>query len=165
MDRRIISFALAAGVILLDRLTKIWIQTSLPLGETIPVIPDFFDIVHVENRGMAFGLFSGGDGAWRPVLLVGLASVVLLFVAGMIWRLPEELRKGQRFAYLSLGLILGGAAGNLYDRAVARSVTDFLDVYVGPYHWPAFNVADSAITVGAILLGIDLFWPKKENSR
>ena len=161
MDCRITSFALAGAVVLLDRLTKIWIQTSVSLGDQIPVIQDFFDIIHTENRGMAFGLFSGSTSPWRPVLLVGVAFVVLLFVTGMIWKLPRELSQGQRFTYVALGLILGGAIGNLYDRAIVGSVTDFLDVYVGQYHWPAFNVADSGITIGAILLGIDLLWPKR----
>lgn len=156
MDRRWLSFALAGGVVLIDRLTKTWLEASVAYGDTHSVIPGFFDIIHTRNRGMAFGLFADGGGVWRTVLLVGVAVAVLVLVAGFLWRLPRELPAGQRSTRVALALILGGALGNVYDRIVQGSVTDFLDFYIGGYHWPAFNAADSAITIGAALLALDM---------
>jgi signal peptidase II len=130
------------------------------------VIPGFFDIVHTENRGMAFGLFSRGESTIRSVLLVGVALVVLVVVVVMLWRLPAQAGGSPRLTSTALALVLGGAIGNLYDRAFRGSVTDFLDVYIGDWHWPAFNVADSAISVGAVLLVLTLLAEKdraKEN--
>lgn len=165
MEPRRLSLSLAGGVILVDRVTKFWIECSVRFSENVTVIPGFFDIVHTRNRGMAFGLFSSSASPWRTVLLVGVAAIVLLFVAGLIWRLPRQLAPGHRFTPAALGLILGGAVGNLYDRLVRGSVTDFLDFYVGAWHWPAFNAADSAITIGAALLALDLLRPHRAPSR
>ncbi|MCP5119587.1 MAG: signal peptidase II [bacterium] len=157
MDPRYRAFALAAVIVLLDRVTKLWIQAKVDLHNSYKVIPGFFDIVHTENKGMAFGLFNEGESTLRTVLLVGVAAVVLVFVIVSLWRQPKELPADQRFTRLALTLILGGAIGNLWDRLFRGSVTDFLDVYISGYHWPAFNVSDSAITVGALLLAFDLF--------
>ena len=156
MDRRVFSYGLAGLVIVLDRVTKLWIERSVGLWDRHTVIPGFFDIVHTQNRGMAFGLFADGDSRLRSVLLIGVALVVLVIVASLIWRMPREFVPDGRTARLSLGLVLGGAVGNLWDRIFRGSVTDFLDFHAGGYHWPAFNVADSAITVGAALLAFGL---------
>ena len=163
MDPRYRAFALSTAIVVLDRITKLWIQAEIGVYDTIKVIPGFFDIVHTENKGMAFGLFSDGESSVRTVLLVGVAAVVLVFVGVTLWRQPRELPANQRFTRLALALILGGAFGNLYDRLFRGSVTDFLDVYIGSYHWPAFNVADSAITIGALLLAFDLFRSGKKS--
>lgn len=163
MDARYRAFALSAVIVVLDRVTKLWIQATVDLYDAINVIPGFFDIVHTENKGMAFGLFSDGESTFRTVLLVGVASVVLVFVGVTLWRQPRELPASQRFSRFALALIFGGAVGNLYDRLFRGSVTDFLDVYIGSHHWPAFNVADSAITVGALLLALDLLRSGKKS--
>jgi len=156
MDRRVLSFGLAAVIVVLDRLTKWWVESYLDLWDSINVIPGFFNLVHIQNRGMVFGLMSDSPGPWRTVLLIGVAGVVLVLVAIMIWTMPKHLARHQRLTPLCLGLILGGAIGNLYDRIIRRSVTDFLDFYIGDYHWYVFNIADSAITVGAILMALEL---------
>jgi len=156
MRHRAWLFALVAGIVVLDRVTKLWIQASVSLHEVHTVIPGFFDIVHAENRGMAFGLFNDGESSLRRLLLVAVALVVLVVVARILWRMPADDAAGHRFTGLSLALLLGGAVGNFYDRLFHGSVTDFLDFYVGGYHWPSFNVADSAITVGAVLLALSL---------
>jgi len=165
MGLRLLAYGLAGAVVVLDRLTKIWIRHNVTPWDRIPVIPGLFDIVHTENRGMAFGLMNESASSWRTLLLVGVAGAVLVAVAVLIWRLPGQLSAHQRFSSAALGLILGGAIGNVYDRVVQGGVTDFLDLYVGRYHWPAFNVADSAITVGAVLVALDLLWSpaEKEN--
>lgn len=147
---------LAAGVAALDRMTKAWIEGSVSLYDVHAVIPGLFNIVHTQNRGMAFGLLSDSTSAWRTVLLVGVAIAVLLVVGVSLWKLPARLPAGQKYARLALALILGGAIGNLHDRILSGSVTDFLEFYISDYHWPAFNVADSAITIGAALLALDL---------
>ena len=165
MDLRLLAYGLTGVVVLLDRLTKIWIQHNVALWDRILVIPGLFDIIHTENSGMAFGLMNEGASSWRTILLVGVAGVVLVAVAVLIWRLPGRMPAHQRFTPAALGLILGGAIGNVYDRAVQGSVTDFLDVYIGRHHWPAFNVADSAITIGAALVALELILSPAERKK
>ncbi len=156
MHPRIVSFALAAVIVSLDRITKMWVEKSVELHATIPVLPGFFNLVHTQNRGMAFGLFNDAPSPMRTFVLIGVSMIVLGFVVALIWRQPRSLPPSQHRTPWALGLILGGAVGNLYDRIAQGSVTDFLEFYAGQFYWPAFNVADSAITVGAVLLAMDL---------
>jgi len=147
MTRRWSGPALVAAVFALDRVTKVWIERTLELWSTRPVVPGFFDLVHSQNRGMAFGLLNDGATDVTRWLLIAVSLGVLAFLVystARAWRDPKSALPIPMF------LILGGALGNLYDRAVQGYVTDFADFYVGTWHWPAFNVADSAITVGAI---------------
>lgn len=152
-------FAVMEGVALLDRATKHLIETRMDAWDVHRVIPGFFQIVHTRNEGIAFGLFSetGSNN-----LLIAFSVVVLALVGWMLWtacRAPSPEHWTMRAA---LGLVLGGAMGNLYDRVVFGSVTDFLDFYLGHSHFPIFNVADSAITVGAALLLINLWWVRRQ---
>lgn len=152
-------FAVMEGVALLDRATKHLIETRMDAWDVHRVIPGFFQIVHTRNEGIAFGLFSetGSNN-----LLIAFSVVVLALVGWMLWtacRTPSPEHWTMRAA---LGLVLGGAMGNLYDRVVFGSVTDFLDFYLGHSHFPIFNVADSAITVGAALLLINLWWVRRQ---
>ncbi|MCL4794167.1 MAG: signal peptidase II [Bryobacteraceae bacterium] len=145
-------FLLALAVALADRLTKVLVETRVQPWEMVPVIPGFFQIVFLRNTGIAFGFLQSSDGQ-TSILLVLFSLGVLAFIGFMLWQSPREhwtLRYG-------LGCVLGGAAGNLYDRIVFRGVTDFLDFYWGRYHFPAFNVADAAITCGAGLLLLNLW--------
>jgi signal peptidase II len=159
--RRLIPFLIAAALVALDRLTKEIIQAHLTLYQSITVIPGLFNIVHVENPGIAFGMLSEATGVWRSVLLIGFSAVVLLAISVMLLR-PAS----QRDAVLrtALAFILGGAFGNLYDRIVSGTVTDFIEVHSGPHYFPAFNVADSAVTVGACLLLLDMWRAKDRNT-
>ena len=143
MKQRAFPLIRAAAIVALDRATKLWIESSLAIFDTFTVIPGFFNIIHSRNTGMAFSLLEG-----RRVLLVSVSVLIMCFLVYLLWT-----SSGNRAA---LGLVIGGAAGNLYDRALRGFVTDFLDVYVGANHWPTFNVADSAITIGAILLIIGM---------
>ena len=156
-----LAYTLSAVIFCLDRLTKWLIETRLAVWDTVPVIPGFFDIVHARNRGAAFSLFSESNSAWRAFLLIGVSSLALILV-GVMLRKPGKL---DRATALGLSLILGGALGNVFDRIVYGAVTDFLDFYVGSLHWPAFNVADSAIVVGSGLLLLDMVRPKREPAR
>ena len=141
-------------VIFADRLSKTAIHRSMSVFDSVPLIPGWLRIVHTENPGAAFGFMAEGNPILRTAVLVGVSAVVLLFVASALWgRQSTFTAAGSR---LALALILGGAAGNLYDRIAHGTVTDFIEVYHGTWSFPAFNVADSAITVGAVLLLVGL---------
>lgn len=153
LSRRRVYFAITLVVILLDQLTKYLVVSHLPLHTGFNVIPGFFDILHVQNTGAAFSLFANLPEAWRAFFLTGVAFVVFLFV------LTYALKARVSDARLQTGLALiqGGALGNLIDRVRQGAVTDFLEVYVGTHHWPTFNVADSGITVGVLILAWDIW--------
>ena len=159
MDVRLKAFGVAAGVVLLDRLTKWIVEANVSFRDTLQVIPGFFDIVHAENRGVAFSILDDSTSAWRTVFLVGFSLVAIVLVGGFILRRAARM---DRYSLAGFALILGGAAGNLFDRIVAGRVTDFLDFYIGGYHWPAFNVADSAIVIGSALLLVEAFRTKRQ---
>jgi signal peptidase II len=116
-----------------------------------PVIPGVFNIVHIENPGAAFGMLSESPGRWRGIFLVGVSVAVMIAIGVMLWRPQHVLQR------TGLALVFGGALGNLWDRLFTGTVTDFLQVFIGSYEFPAFNAADSAITIGAGLLLIDLW--------
>ncbi|MBZ5581098.1 MAG: signal peptidase II [Acidobacteriia bacterium] len=152
---------MAAAVFALDRLTKWLIETYVSALDTYRVIPGFFDIVHTQNRGVAFGLFNDSTSEWRTVVLIVISATALALVGALLWNSSRM----DRLTVIGLGLILGGAAGNVFDRVAWGRVTDFLEFYIGQYHWPTFNVADSAIVVGSGLLLLDLLKPKREAAR
>jgi len=157
-DLRVKAYLTAAAVLGLDRLSKWIVERTVSPLDTVPVIPGLFNIVRSENRGMAFGILNDSTSAWRTGLLVLLSAAAVVFVSVMLWK-PRQL---ERASFWGLTLILGGAAGNVIDRALWGRVTDFLDFYLGEYHWHTFNVADSAIVIGSGLLMLDLLWPKKQ---
>jgi len=144
--------AIAAGVVVLDQLTKAVALSQLVPGLPIDIIDGLLALTLVMNPGLAFGLLGGLPTAWRWVV-AGLSVVALLILARIALRLPPT---GGRVAHLAVGFIFGGAVGNLIDRARFGAVVDFVDFYVRGYHWPAFNVADSAITIGVALLALRL---------
>lgn len=151
---RLVPFAIAVGIFILDRLTKDAIKSHVTGWETVRIIPGFFNIVHAENPGVAFGFLAESASAWRNVFLIGLSVTVLVFISALLWK-----GRGVENWLLRVGLalVLGGALGNLYDRVVHGTVTDFVEVYAGQHYFPAFNVADSAISVGACLLLLDMW--------
>ena len=132
--------------VVLDQMTKELVLQHLQLGASVPVIKGFFNLVHVHNRGSAFGMFSGLSLDFVRVFFIITSSIVLAVLGYLWWRLPEN----QTLATLGYSLIMAGALGNLVDRVFRMGeVVDFLDFYWGRYHWPAFNVADTMICVGA----------------
>jgi signal peptidase II len=150
--RRIPEIWIAAAIVVLDQATKALVRSRLPLHESVTVIPGFFDFTHVRNTGAAFGMLNNIDFAYKPAVMVIVALVALGAVAGYALTLPAT----QRMARYGLALILGGAIGNLIDRATMGYVVDFVDVYWRGVHFWAFNVADSAITVGVALMLLDV---------
>ena len=143
--------ALIAGcVIILDQVTKLIIIKTLPLYDEVAVIPGVFNIVHILNPGGAFGLLAGVDSSLRHLFF----TVVSVLALGLVFYFYKSTPATYRFLSAAFALIFGGAIGNLIDRFRFGQVVDFLDFYVNTWHWPAFNVADSAITVG---IGIFVF--------
>ncbi|MBI5286631.1 MAG: signal peptidase II [Deltaproteobacteria bacterium] len=140
----------SAVVILLDQLTKAIISNTLALHQSIEVIPGFFNITHIRNPGVAFGLLKGSGRLRLAVLLI--VSSVALAVVVYLYRKAED-----KVLAFALSLVAGGAVGNLIDRMRFGEVVDFLDLHLGSYHWPAFNIADSAITIGVILTLLSLY--------
>lgn len=151
----------ALAIILLDQISKFAIAGAIHIHGTIPVISGFFNLVHIRNRGMAFGLMNRPGSNFSLYLLVGatIGAIVLL----LIWfsRLKDE----DRSIIPGFSLILGGAVGNLIDRLRLHEVIDFLDLYIGQYHWPAFNVADSAITIGTFWVAANLIFGSQKNGQ
>ena len=152
-----ISYVLIAVLVVAgDQITKHIVKTSIPQGTVIPVISGFFNIIHTENSGIAFSLFAGASSTWKLVLLIGV-SVALLATVVIVALKSREI---QWPTGVGLGLVVGGASSNLLDRIRFGQVVDFLDVYYRSYHWPTFNLADSAIVVGAGLLILELLLSK-----
>jgi signal peptidase II len=149
---RIHYLILSAAVIILDIWTKWWVVKRIDLHEAIPVIPNFFQLVHVRNTGAAFGI--GANAASKLVPLLLNVGAIAVFAVVVVYALRSAVT--DRVLQTGLHLILGGAIGNLLDRFRFGYVVDFLDVYIGSHHWPAFNVADSAICIGIGLLFLDM---------
>lgn len=156
-DARKPRFALLSlAVVVLDQWTKWLVEVHLPEGAAHPVVGGFLNLVHVRNTGVAFGLFSSDTGSTSWLLTV-LGFAALAAVAVYFWLTPSH----DRLLLTALALVAGGAVGNLADRIAAGAVTDFVDVFLGTYHWPAFNVADSAISVGIALLVLETLLPRR----
>jgi signal peptidase II len=147
-----LALVLATAVFVADQLTKMWALQRLDATQPVVVIPDFFHLVLVMNPGVAFGIFAGVPPRWRWI--VSLFSLTALALLGSL--AVRILPRGSLLARVAIGLVFGGAAGNLLDRWRHGAVVDFIDVFWRTYHWPAFNVADSAITVGVCLLAAEL---------
>jgi signal peptidase II len=143
-------------VLVIDQLTKYVIEKRVRLYEIITVIPGFFNITHVRNKGAAFSLFSGAPGAFRSVFFTSVSLVAIAVIAMFIKKTRE------RLLIVSFSLIAGGALGNLIDRVRYGEVVDFIQWYVKSWYWPSFNVADSAISIGVTLLAIDMLFQKSQ---
>jgi signal peptidase II len=153
---RKVHLLIAFFVVVLDRLAKLGVERNIPLHDGIQIIPGFFRLTHLENRGAAFGLFADSPSPWKVATLVLFSVVALIVVSTLLWKNSHTMST----TGVGLALILGGAIGNLWDRLTAGHVTDFLLFYVGRHQWPAFNVADSAIVVGACLLVYEIVFTK-----
>lgn len=152
LQTRAIDFAIAGAIVLVDQITKAVVRARLPLHDSVQIIPGFVDFTHVLNTGAAFGILNAAEFPFKGTLIALIATAALvgvgLYAAGLAHH--------QRIARVGLALILGGAMGNLIDRVLAGHVVDFVDVYWRDYHFWAFNVADSAITVGVGVMIVDM---------
>lgn len=156
-NRYAILAAVTIVVLVIDQATKLYIDRTMQIYQSIPVINGLFSITYMRNKGAAFSFLSGFDYRIPFFILISLVAVVAILVA------YRKLRDDQRFAALSLSLILSGAVGNLIDRVRLGEVIDFLDVFWKSHHWPAFNVADSAICVGVALLALDMLMEERRH--
>jgi len=149
LSRRYLLLSVVAGlVVVFDQVAKYYVDAKMPLYSSIPVIDGLFNITYVRNPGAAFGFLATAPPAFRAVFFIAVTVAAMLLIVYYVRRYGNE----ERAFMLPLSLVMGGAAGNLIDRVRFGDVIDFLDVYIGTHHWPAFNVADSAISVGALLL-------------
>jgi signal peptidase II len=157
---RSIHLLIALLVIVLDRWTKHLAATRIRMYQHVTIIPGFFRLTHTENTGAAFSLFADSPSHWKTTLLIAFSAVAMFVVAGLLWKQSRVTTNG-----VALSLILGGAAGNLWDRLLHGRVVDFLLFYVKQYQWPVFNLADSSIVLGAVLLVIEILFVHTKNNQ
>jgi len=156
---RVFYLLIVLVVIVLDRWTKRLVARRISLYTHIQIIPGFFRLTHTENTGAAFSMFADSPAPWKTALLIGFAVVALVVVSVLLWKNhPSHAVSG-----VGLALIMGGALGNLWDRLASGRVVDFLLFYVRHYQWPVFNLADSAIVVGAGLLIVEIVFAKSHS--
>ena len=150
--------SIAGAVLLLDQATKFLVMRHIRMFEVITVIPGFFNLTYVRNRGAAFGMLAGVAAAWRSAFFIVVTVIAVAAIVLLIRKTSE------RLLIAAFSLIAGGALGNLIDRVRWGEVVDFIDWYVRSYHWPTFNIADSAISVGVGLLVIDMLFSKPQKA-
>ncbi len=149
---------IAVLVVSIDRITKAAVAQRIGLHDSIDVVPGLFRLTHVQNQGAAFGLFADSPSEWKVAMLIMFSVAALAVVSALLWKNGNAMNT----TAIALSLVFGGALGNLWDRVAAGRVIDFLDFYLGSHHWPAFNVADSAIVIGALLLLSEIFLSPQE---
>ncbi len=148
---------LGVTILILDQITKLWIESNFALGETRTVIPGLFNLVFVLNKGAAFGFLADLEGNLRTYFFIGATALAVVLIIYLL----RTVHRRDYYLFSALGLILGGALGNMIDRIRLGMVIDFLDFHLGSHHWPAFNIADVAISVGAILLIVSFYKKKR----
>ncbi len=148
--------------IFLDYITKIWAVNNLKGKPPITIIDGFFNFIYAENRGAAWGMF----GSWSPSIRVPFFIAITVVAMGVLSFVYKKLKEEQIFLQIAFSLIAGGAIGNFIDRVFIRHVVDFIDWHIGKHHWPTFNIADVAISIGMVLILLDMFldWKKKQKT-
>ena len=159
LSNRYLHLFLASNIlIILDQYTKMLVDKHIPKHHFIMVIDNFFAITHIRNPGVAFGLFADGPSEYKTYLFIGFSVIAIAAILVFFHQAPRE----NKMVRIALILIFSGAIGNLIDRILYQEVIDFLDFFYGSYHWPAFNVADSCITIGVLLMFVDLIQAGKK---
>lgn len=157
MNKYFLAGSISLVTLVLDQLTKIAVREKMVLWTSEVIIPGFFNLVHVVNKGAAFGFLNRADITWQRNFFIIVTMIAMLTIGVLL----KSVEKRDTFQIAGLGFILGGAVGNLIDRILYHQVTDFLDVYYGTHHWPAFNVADIAICIGAFAMIISFYRNKQ----
>jgi signal peptidase II len=157
---RVVHLMLALIVVILDRWSKRMVAARIGMYQHIQIIPGFFRLTHTENTGAAFSLFADSNAHWKSALLIGFSVAAMVIVLVLLWKQRQALT----VTGIALSLILGGAAGNLWDRILNGRVIDFLLLYFRHYQWPVFNLADSSIVIGASLLVLEILFSKHQSS-
>jgi signal peptidase II len=151
-------FFVANALIILDQYSKVMVVNHIHLYDSITIIDNFFSLTHIRNPGVAFGLFASLKLEYKALIFVGISTVAIIAILVIFHQTPVEKTR----VHYGLILIFSGAVGNLIDRIHYKEVVDFLDFYVGKYHWPAFNVADACITIGVGVMIFDLFYQQQD---
>jgi signal peptidase II len=157
MIGRRVYLLVTAGIVVADQITKRLVAKTIELHDSHEIIPGLASLTHVRNRGAAFGFLSNAELHYQSLLFSLLSLVALLAIAAYAYKLPAS----QKWTQVALALIMGGAVGNLVDRMFHGFVIDFVDVYWRAHHWPAFNVADSCISIGVVMLVLELLRPSE----
>jgi signal peptidase II len=157
---RVANFLPALLALALDRWSKRMVAAHIRFYAHVQIIRGCFQLTHTENTGAAFSLFADSNSHWRSALLIGFSATAMVVVFMLLWKQRQALT----ITGIALSLILGGAAGNLWDRVARGRVIDFLLVYYKHYQWPVFNLADSAIVVGACLLVVEILFSRQDSS-
>ena len=147
-------------MIVIDQYTKFMVTLHIPLNYSIKVVEGFFNLTHIRNSGVAFGIFSDQQSELKPYLLIFVSLVAIVAILAIF----HQTGKAKRLVRTGLILIFSGAIGNLIDRVIHKEVIDFIDFFIENQHWPAFNVADSCITVGVLFMALDMFVGDKTSS-
>ena len=153
-------FIISSALIVIDQYTKFMVTLHIPLNYSIRVVEGFFNLTHIRNSGVAFGIFSGQQSELKPYLLIFVSVVAIVAILAIFHQTAKE----KRFVRTGLILIFSGAIGNLIDRVIHKEVIDFVDFFIKNHHWPAFNVADSCITIGVLFMAVDMFVGDKPSS-
>ena len=154
-------FSISLAILALDQATKLMVHTSFNLGEKKVIIPDFFNITYIQNRGGVFGLFSQSNDVIRTVLFLILPVLAFVFIISIVHKLKDK----EKYQLLAFASIFGGALGNYIDRVHFGYVVDFLDFYIKDYVWPAFNVGDIAIVMGVVCAMIMIYFSHLEEEK
>jgi signal peptidase II len=147
-------------LIVIDQYTKFMVTLHIPLNYSVRVVEGFFNLTHIRNSGVAFGIFSGQQSELKPYLLIFVSVVAIVAILAIFHQTSKE----KRLVRTGLILIFSGAIGNLIDRVIHKEVIDFIDFFIDNQHWPAFNVADSCITIGVLFMVVDMFMGDKPSS-
>ena len=152
-NKYLVLFFVSGTLIVMDQYTKFMVSLHIPLNYSVKVVGDFFNLTHIRNSGVAFGLFASQQSEYKALMFIAISTIAIMAILVIFHQTPKE----KKMVQTGLILIFSGAIGNLIDRSIHGEVIDFVDFYVNGYHFPAFNIADSCITTGVALMVVDLF--------
>ena len=153
-NKYVLLFFVSGVLIVMDRYTKLMVSLHIPLNYSVKVVEDFFNLTHIRNSGVAFGLFASQQSEYKALMFIAISTIAIIAILVIFHQTPKE----KKMVQTGLILIFSGAIGNLIDRILHGEVIDFVDFFINRHHFPAFNIADSCITVGVIMMVIDLFF-------
>lgn len=152
-NKYLVLFFMSGTLVVVDQYTKLMVSLHIPLNYSVKVIEDFFNLTHIRNSGVAFGLFASEQSEYKALMFVTISAIAIMAILVIFHQTPKE----KKMVQTGLILIFSGAIGNLIDRSLHGEVIDFVDFFINGHHFPAFNIADSCITIGVALMVIDLF--------
>ena len=153
-NKYVLLFFVSGVLIVMDQYTKLMVSLHIPLNYSVKVVEGFFNFTHIRNSGVAFGLFASQQSEYKALMFIAISTIAIIAILVIFHQTPKE----KKMVQTGLTLIFSGAIGNLIDRILHGEVIDFVDIFINRHHFPAFNIADSCITVGVIMMVIDLFF-------